>query len=214
MQDLELIALLCSKLCHDLVGPVSALGNGVEILDEEDDPEMRKQALELLSHSAELAANRLKFLRLAFGAAGGEGVPISLAEARMTARDFISEGRGELDWPLPDDGSGPALDKTSVKLLLNLILVANDAIPRGGQVRVTLAESTEGVDATVSAEGPAARVADGVEVAFDPDGAASQLNPRSAPARLATRLAQSIGRSITVSPGVEQVALSVELQSA
>jgi histidine phosphotransferase ChpT len=89
MPDLMLLSLLCSKLCHDLVGPISAIGNGVEILEDEDDPEMRKQAIELLAHSAELAAIRLKFMRLAFGAAGGEGVAISLAEARRTAADFF-----------------------------------------------------------------------------------------------------------------------------
>jgi len=90
MPDLVLLSLLCSKLCHDLVGPVSAVGNGVEILEDEDDPEMRQQAIGLLAHSAELAANRLKFMRLAFGAAGGEGVAISINEARQTAEDFLS----------------------------------------------------------------------------------------------------------------------------
>jgi histidine phosphotransferase ChpT len=84
------------------VGPISAIGNGVEILEEEDDPAMQKQAVELLAHSAELAANRLKFMRLAFGAAGGEGVAISLTEARQTASDFLLDGRGELNWPVAE----------------------------------------------------------------------------------------------------------------
>ena len=92
-----LLSLLCSKLCHDLVGPISAFDNGVEILEDENDPAMRKQAVELLAHSAELAANRLKFMRLAFGAAGGDGVAINLSKTRQTASDFLADGRGELD---------------------------------------------------------------------------------------------------------------------
>ncbi len=138
MPDLVLLSLLCSKLCHDLVGPVSAVGNGVEILEDENDPEMRQQAIGLLAHSAELAANRLKFMRLAFGAAGGEGVAISINEARQTAADFLADGRGELVWPSTQDEEGLGPDKTGIKVLLNLILIANDTIPRGGQVHVTL----------------------------------------------------------------------------
>ena len=111
-----LLSLLCSKLCHDLVGPISAIGNGVEILEDEDDSEMRKQAIELLAHSAELAAIRLKFMRLTFGAAGGEGVAISLAEARRTAADFLAGGRGELDWPATDDDGILGPDKSGIKI--------------------------------------------------------------------------------------------------
>jgi histidine phosphotransferase ChpT len=133
-----LLSHLCSKLCHDLVGPISAIGNGVEILEDEEDPAMRKQAMELLAHSVELAANRLKFMRLAFGAAGGEGVAISLTEARRTAADFLADGRGELAWPIAEDEDNLGPDKTGIKILLNLILIANDAIPRGGVVRIKL----------------------------------------------------------------------------
>ncbi|MFP6745998.1 MAG: histidine phosphotransferase family protein [Alphaproteobacteria bacterium] len=99
---------------------------------------MRKQAMELLAHSVELAANRLKFMRLAFGAAGGEGVAISLTEARRTAADFLADGRGELAWPIAEDEDNLGPDKTGIKILLNLILIANDAIPRGGVVRIKL----------------------------------------------------------------------------
>jgi histidine phosphotransferase ChpT len=141
MPDLMLLSLLCSKLCHDLVGPVSAIGNGVEILQDEDDPAMRKQAIELLAHIAELAANRLKFMRLAFGAAGGGGVAINLAEARNTAADFLADGRGELDWPKSDDDANLGPDKTGIKILLNLILIANDAITPGGFVRINLSRN-------------------------------------------------------------------------
>ncbi|MDA1100702.1 MAG: histidine phosphotransferase family protein [Proteobacteria bacterium] len=218
MPDLILLSLLCSKLCHDLVGPVSAIGNGVEILEDEDDPEMRKQAVALLAHSAELAANRLKFMRLAFGAAGGEGVAISLTETRRTAADFLADGRGELSWPISSDEENLALDKTGIKILLNLILIANDTIPRGGVVRVDLKRGESGgramIQATVRSEGPGARLGEGVEAAFDAAGASDDLNPKSAPARLATNLAASFGGDISVMPRVDAVEFSVDMLPA
>ncbi len=218
MPDLMLLSLLCSKLCHDLVGPISAIGNGVEILEDEDDPKMQKQALELLAHSAALAANRLKFMRLAFGAAGGEGVAINLTEARQTAVDFLTDGRGVLDWPVSVDEEKLGLDKTGVKILLNLILIANDAIPRGGVVRIDLKRGeSDGralIHAVVRSEGSGARLADGVEVALDIAGAADDLNPRSAPARLAANLAATFGGSISAMPQVDAVELSVDLVPA
>lgn len=215
MPDLTLLSLLCSKLCHDLVGPVSAIGNGVEILEDEDDAEMMKQAVELLAHSAQLAANRLKFMRLAFGAAGGEGVAISLAEARQTAADFLSDGRGELDWPIAENEADLGPDKTGIKILLNMILIANDAIPRGGFVRVSLNHGDNdghaAIHAVVRSEGSGARLGEGVEEAFDMNSAGNALNPKSAPARLAASLAASFERTISVMPHVEAVELSVDL---
>ena len=218
MSDLTLLSLLCSKLCHDLVGPISAIGNGVEILEDEDDPEMRKQAVALLAHSAELAANRLKFMRLAFGAAGGEGVAITLTEARRTAADFLADGRGELDWPVSSDEENLGMDKTGVKILLNLILIANDTIPRGGIVRVDLKRAESNgrtvIHAAVRSEGSGARLGEGVEVAFEAANTGDDLNPKSAPARLATNMAASFGGSISVMPRLDAVELSVDLVPA
>lgn len=215
MPDLTLLSLLCSKLCHDLVGPISAIGNGVEILEDENDPEMHSQAVELLAHSAQLAANRLKFMRLAFGAAGGEGVAISLSEARQTAEDFLADGRGRLEWPSSPDEADLGLDKSGIKILLNLIMIANDTIPRGGLVNVDLnrggTAAAPVIHAKVRSEGAGARLGDGVEAAFDAAGLGDDLNPKSAPARLATNLAASFGGVITVMPHVDAVEFSVDL---
>jgi histidine phosphotransferase ChpT len=197
------------------VGPVSAVGNGVEILEDEDDPEMRQQAIGLLAHSAELAANRLKFMRLAFGAAGGEGVAISINEARQTAEDFLSDGRGALAWPSSQDEEDLGPDKTGIKILLNLILIANDTIPRGGQVHVALSRGeTAGrnmISANVRSEGVGARLGEGVEAALDTASDNNALNPKSAPARLAADLAETFGGAITVMPHVDAVEFSVDL---
>ncbi|MBT5080620.1 MAG: histidine phosphotransferase [Rhodospirillaceae bacterium] len=215
MPDLALLSLLCSKLCHDLVGPVSAIGNGVEILEEEDDPAMQKQAVELLAHSANLAANRLKFMRLAFGAAGGEGVAISLTEARQTANDFLIDGRGKLNWPVVEDEDALGVDKTGVKILLNLIMIANDTIPRGGTVGVSLRRDEENgqavIHTVVRSEGANARLGEGVEDALDTASDSNALNPKSAPARLAANLAQTFGQTIFVMPHVDSVEFTVGL---
>ena len=92
MNPVELASLLCSRLCHDLLSPVGALNNGIELLADEQDPEMRERCLELLSESARASANKLKFFRLAFGAGGGFGDEIDTREARtaLAIGDYIA----------------------------------------------------------------------------------------------------------------------------
>jgi histidine phosphotransferase ChpT len=134
MPDLRLAALLCSRLCHDLIGPIGALNNGIEILADEDDPDMREQATQLLGDSADEAARRLRFYRFAFGASGGMGQTIPLSEARDAAQGLFHKGRTKLDWPA--DLAQTAVPKSLVKLLMNMILLAGAALPRGGTLVV------------------------------------------------------------------------------
>lgn len=128
----DLAALLCSRVCHDVISPVGAINNGLELLDEggtDDD------ALDLIRTSAVNASVRLKFARLAFGASGSAGASIDTGEAEKAAQDFAAaEKKAEVSW------SGPRaiVPKNRVKLLLNLFLVAYGAIPRGGNVDVVL----------------------------------------------------------------------------
>ncbi len=129
MNALDLASLLCSRLCHDLMSPVGALNNGIELLADETDPEMREKCLELLGDSARATANKLKFFRLAFGAGGGFGDEIDAAEARTALEGlFGSEGKIELGWVVEDE----KLPKGAIRLLLNLALLAGDALVREG----------------------------------------------------------------------------------
>ena len=73
LDPMDLAALLCSRVCHDVISPVGAIVNGLEVLEDEDDPSMRDVALELIKKSARSASARLQFCRLAFGAAGWSG---------------------------------------------------------------------------------------------------------------------------------------------
>jgi histidine phosphotransferase ChpT len=132
LEALDLAALLCSRVCHDLISPSGAIVNGLEVLEESTDEETKSFALELIKKSAKTASARLQFCRLAFGAAGSASAQIDLGDAEHVARGFIEDDKIKLFWNLPS-----ALQpKNRVKLLLNMILVAAQSIPRGGIVAV------------------------------------------------------------------------------
>ena len=147
MNAVDLASLLCSRLCHDLMSPVGALNNGIELLADEQDPEMRDRCLDLLADSARVTASKLKFFRLAFGAAGGFGDQVATTEARSALEGlFGADGKVELGWMVTDE----KMSKGAVKLLLNLALIAGDSLVRGGRLDV----GAEGSEIAIRAEGP------------------------------------------------------------
>jgi histidine phosphotransferase ChpT len=129
---LELAALLCSRVCHDLISPVGAIVNGLEVLDDTEKPEDREFALDLIRKSAKTASARLQFCRLAFGAAGSAGAQIDLGDAQTMARGHLEDGKITITWNLPR----LLLPKNKVKLLLNMMVIAQQTIPRGGVLTV------------------------------------------------------------------------------
>src|SRR6202050_1130078 len=129
---LELAALLCSRVCHDLISPVGAIVNGLEVLDDNPKPEDREFALDLIRKSARTASARLQFCRLAFGAAGSSGAQIDLGDAQAMARGHLEDGKTTIAWNLPR----VLLPKNKVKLLLNMLVIAQQTIPRGGVLTV------------------------------------------------------------------------------
>lgn len=154
LDALDLAALLCSRVCHDVISPVGAIVNGLEVLEEEKDAEMRGIALDLIKKSAETASARLQFCRLAFGAAGSAGASIDTGDAEKVARGLFADGRTKLQW----EGPRLLLPKNKVKLILNLCLVAASAIPRGGIVTVTLSGNETDTKISVEAKGTNARL--------------------------------------------------------
>ena len=128
----DLAALLCSRVCHDVISPVGAINNGLELLDEGG---ADADAMDLIRTSALNASVRLKFARLAFGASGSVGASIDTGEAERAAKDFAAaEKKTEVTWT----GPRAIVAKNRVKLLLNLFLVAYSSIPRGGSIEITL----------------------------------------------------------------------------
>jgi len=154
LESLDLAALLCSRVCHDLISPVGAIVNGLEVLEEEDDETTKTFALDLIKKSARQASARLQFCRLAFGAAGSAGAQIDLGDAEKVVRGFMEDDKTKIAWNLPRE----LVAKNRVKLLLNMLLIANQTVPRGGALTVDLAG--EGIDAgfRVTATGLNARV--------------------------------------------------------
>ena len=134
LTDLDLAALLSSRVCHDIISPVGAIANGIEVLDEaEGDSATQKLALDMIRASSAQANAKLKFCRIAFGAAGSAGSVIDMGEAGEVARAFVGQERVKLDWQVPRENR----PKLEVKLLLNMMLIAIAGIPRGGVVTVT-----------------------------------------------------------------------------
>lgn len=150
MKSHEFASLLCSRLCHDLLSPVGALNNGIELLTDEHDPEMRARCLDLLGESARASANKLKFFRLAFGAAGGFGDEVDTREARAAIEGlFGGDGRIRLGWMVDE----PVISKAALKVLLNVVLIAGDALVRGGSLDIGAEKHDSGLDIVVRAEG-------------------------------------------------------------
>jgi histidine phosphotransferase ChpT len=129
---LDLAALLCSRLCHDLISPVGAIVNGIEVMEEDKDEETKAFALDLIKKSAYQASAKLQFCRLAFGAAGSAGAQIDLGDAEKAARGLLEDGKTTLVWNLPR----LLLAKNRVKLLLNMLLIAAGTVSRGGTLTI------------------------------------------------------------------------------
>src|SRR5215472_3445992 len=154
LDPLDLAALLCSRVCHDLISPTGAIVNGLEVLEEKDsDEETRTFALELIKKSARTASARLQFCRLAFGAAGSSAAQIDLGDAEGMARGFLDE-KIKVTWQLPR----ALLAKNRVKLLLNLIIIAGQMIPRGGMLAVDPIGEGDSLGFRVTAGGLNARI--------------------------------------------------------
>jgi histidine phosphotransferase ChpT len=143
---LDLAALLCSRVCHDLISPVGAIVNGLEVLDEDKNEETKIFALDLIKKSAQQASAKLQFCRLAFGAAGSAGAQIDLGDAEKVARGLLADDKTKIEWHLPRE----LLAKNRVKLLLNMLLIAVGCIPRGGTLKVEPFEPGKGFRITAS----------------------------------------------------------------
>ena len=151
---LELAALLCSRVCHDLISPVGAIVNGLEVLDDNPKPEDREFALDLIRKSARTASARLQFCRLAFGAAGSAGAQIDLGDAQTMARGHLEDAKTKITWNLPRI----LLGKNKVKLLLNMMVIAQQTIPRGGMLTVDPIGEGDAIGFRVNASGLNARL--------------------------------------------------------
>ncbi len=204
MKSHEFASLLCSRLCHDLLSPVGALNNGIELLADEHDPEMRARCLDLLGESARASANKLKFFRLAFGAAGGFADEVDTREARTAIEGlFVADGRIQLGWMVDE----PTMSKSALKVLLNIVLIAGDALVRGGRLDVGAEKHGEGIDIVVRAEGSRIVLDPELKSVLSGETSEDAIAPRAAAAWLVHLLVQEGGGKVQVLDGDEGMLL-------
>ncbi len=163
LSSLDLSALVASRICHDIISPVGAINNGLEVLDEEGAEDMREFAMDLIRKSAHQASAKLQFARLAFGASGSAGAEIDLGDAQNVANAFMANEKSNLDWQVARN----LMPKNLVKLLLNLVLIANQCIPRGGVITVEMDGEPAEPTFHLTAKGTNPRIPLGIQDVFD-----------------------------------------------
>lgn len=181
LSDLDLAALLCSKVCHDVISPVGAIANGLEVLEDEQDAEMREIAFDLVRRSSVQASAKLQFCRIAFGAAGSAGSSIDTGDAEDVARKFIGDDKITLEWAVPRE----IRPKNHVKLMLNLVMLAVSSIPRGGKISIGVSDAS-GV--TAQAEGKNAKVPEKTLAMLEGDAQQDSMDARLAQVYYTLRL--------------------------
>jgi len=204
VKEIELASLLVSRVCHDLISPVGALSNGVEVLADENDPVMRDHAIALIAKSAEGAAAKLKLCRLAYGSMGSAGDQVSLSDARDALEGFLKDSKTRLDWRAP----ALLLPKDTVKLALNLAMAAMDTIPRGGILRVSADERPDGVALVAACEGPMSRVTEELKLALAGDYQLSELDGRRVQPFFTGLVARDLGGAVELGEDGAAITLS------
>ncbi len=194
LADIQLTAFMSSRICHDLVGPIGAINNGLELLEEETDEDARAYAQEVILNSARAAWTRLEFARLAFGASSGMGQAVDIGQAERIARGYVEEGKHRLYWHAPRDVK---LDKSHARLLMMMIAISIPALPVGGDLHVDVAAGDNAPTLSLRCAGRNARIpdkVDGILSGTDLD----ELDPRSILPYYAARLADEADMAITV----------------
>jgi len=203
LDPLDLAALLCSRVCHDVISPVGAIVNGLEVLEDEKDEEMRQFAVNLIKRSAKTASARLQFCRLAFGAAGSAGAAIDTGDAENVVRGLMEDEKTKIIWTAPR----VLMPKNKVKLVLNLCLIAQAAIPRGGEIHVTIT-GDDGASMRIAAHGANAKLAHHVPSLLAGAPENGQVDAHGIQPFYAGLVARESGMSVTVDLAPDNVTIS------
>jgi len=192
MTEIEFAALLVSRVCHDLVGPLGAVVNGMEVLEDERDPAMRADAIKLVTMSADQALARIQFMRIAFGAAGSTGAELDLSEIGRLVSGLLQGGKVQLNW------NAPRLywAKDWAKLLMNATLLAADCLPRGGVVTVETGADPLAPSFHIRASGLNARITEDVDRSIK--GEAVNVDARHVQPFLTHKLSRTVNAALTV----------------
>lgn len=209
--SLDLASLLCSRLCHDLLSPIGALANGLELLASEQDPDMRRRCLDLLEQSAQASSAKLQFFRVAFGAAGAPGEQLALDEARGLVEALAGDrGRVAVNWAI----EGDSLPRPAVKTLLNLALIGFEALVRGGTLDIGAEQRDGASEIVVRAAGPRIAFDPAIGQALEGGLADGELSSRTAPATMLHRLAQGLDGELQYALSDEALVLGAVLPTS
>jgi histidine phosphotransferase ChpT len=203
LEALDLAALVCSRVCHDVISPVGAIVNGLEIFEDEKDEAMKSSALELVKKSASQASARLQFARIAFGAAGSAGAALDLGDAENAVRGVLQDDRLTINWNLPR----ALLPKNRVKVLLNLALIGGSSIPRGGKLTIDPVGEGEGMGFRVTAEGSYAKVQPIIEALLTA-APVEAVDAHAIQPHYTYLLAQNVALKISLTTATERVVLT------
>lgn len=206
--DLRVTELISSRLCHDLVGPIGAVGNGLELMEDEG-PGMAQDALALAAKSAGQASNLLQFYRLAYGMAGNiQGT--EMTTLKTLAENFLGHTKTTLDWAVA--GAISDLPEGSGKLLLNLVAMAAEGLPRGGTIKVAAGPGGSGVALQVTAEGTDAGLRPESKAGLADDVKVEELSPRNVHGYFTRLLAKRMGGRLSYAePGQGRLYLEATL---
>src|SRR5450432_4922413 len=203
LEPLDLAALLCSRVCHDLISPVGAIMNGLEVMEDDNDEETKKFALDLIKKSARTASAKLQFCRIAFGAAGSAGAQIDTGDAEKVARGMLEDDKTKIAWNLPR----VLLPKNRVKLLLNMLLMAQQTIPRGGVLTVDSIGEGDSFGFRVVASGLNARMPQNIAEMLSSD-SASSIDAHAVQPYYTRLLAQACGLKVVLAPEGDTVVVT------
>ena len=203
LESLDLAALLCSRVCHDLISPVGAVVNGIEVMEDDADEQTKAFAVELIKKSATTASARLQFCRIAFGAAGSAGASIDTGDAEGVARGMMEDEKTRITWNLPR----VLLPKNRVKLLLNLLLLAGGTIPRGGSLALEPIGEGDTMGFKITSTGLNARIAQAVPTLVAGE-AENPIDAHAIQPFYTGLLARTCGMTVTLAPEGESIVLT------
>jgi histidine phosphotransferase ChpT len=194
MTEIEFSALMVSRVCHDLVGPLGAVINGLEVLEDERDAAMREEALKLVTSSANQALARIQFMRIAFGAAGSAGAELDLGEVGRLITGLLDGGKVRLEWNVPQ----VYWAKDWAKLLMNAALLGADSLPRGGLVVVDAGLDAAMPTFKIRASGLNARVTEEVAKSIRGESEPGSLDARGIQPFLTHRLSRTVNAGLSI----------------
>lgn len=199
--DIRVMELLSARMCHDLISPVSAVSNGIELVTEFDE-DMKGEAIALVGDSAEAAAKLLQFYRAAFGSArAADGGPLGLVEARQRTLDCIRSPRIVISWPDGEIDLSRSISRQGLKLLMNLVFAASDVLPGEGRIEVAMEPDVDGARAEIAVQKEGLALSDQFRAAFAGTAPTSDLRPKTVIAFFCSALAAELGRDLEVTDG-------------